>query len=311
VIAFATSTMGRGSSLVALACALTAGPAMAQQLPVNLADGATWTFTAKHDREVSGQPSRSFSVTTSKRLTWRKGADGVDGLRMEHVSVVANSGIPPEAAFTQTLTIPVEFEVDGSLTPTAMANLDEVREATRQMIIQARGGENSGAGVISPELLDQTASALVGRELGVLSRGQGTNFKLATPVVTDTQVANPLGGPAIQGKSSFTLESYDPAARRAVVMWRQALDPRSMKDSMSAAAAALAKAPPERKEEAKAAFAKLDMKRDEMCRYEIDIPTGLATQVECSLKADVVDGEKTLRTTDNWTITQTLPGNPR
>ena len=76
-----------------------AAPAVAQKLPVRLDEGASWTFVARHDREVVGDVAHSFSVTTSKKLTWTHAEKG-GRLLMEHISAIANSGLPPEAAAT-------------------------------------------------------------------------------------------------------------------------------------------------------------------------------------------------------------------
>ena len=301
-------------SRIVLALVITAAavPAAAQSLPVRLPDGATWTFEARHDREIIGPEAKAFSVTTSKRLTWRAAPAGQGRLRLDPISVVANSGMPAEAASTQTLSIPVELDVDQSLAPNGVRNSDEVREATRQLILKT-GDEADIERMIAanPAILDQTAMSLAGRELGLLARAQGTTLKLDLPAYSDDDVPNPAGGPPIRSRMTYSLDAYDATAGRAVVSWHGVLDPQSMRDSMMEAAG---RASPEHRAAADAAFSKLQLDNDRSCRGEIDIPTGLALRVECVMKITLTSGGDTRGSTDRWTITQTLPqtllGNP-
>lgn len=293
----------------ALALALlTATPALAQKLPVRLAEGAAWTFVATHERESEG--GKSYSVTTSKRLTWTAGPSGQGRLRMDHLSVTANAGLPPEAAFTQTLTIPVEFEVDEGLAPNGVRNPDQVRAAVREMLVKsgATPQEIDRRVAANPAILDQTAMALVGRELGLLARAQGSNLRLGLPGYEEDETPNPLGGPMIRSRLIYELESYDAATGRAVVTWRSAMDPDSMRASLVEAAE---RAPPARRAEAQAAFAKMRVENERSCRNEIDIPSGLAVKIECLTRLSVTSDDKTRTSTDRWTITQTLPGSTR
>ena len=292
-----------------LAISLSASVAYGQSLPVKLHDGDTWSFTAKHERIVEGPNPQNFTVTTVKTLTWRPGTDGGQ-LLMAHVSVTADSGMPPEAAITQTLTIPVRLTVDAALAPNGVINVDEVRAAARDLILSS-GASQADLGrmaKVNPAILDQTAMALVGRELGLLARVQGTSLKPDLPTFVDDEVPNPLGGPPLRSRMIYLLEFYDAARGQAAVSWQGSVDPQSVHDSLAELAG---RAPPERQAEADAAFAKMKVENARDCRGKIDIPTGLATKLTCVNTVSVADGDVTRRTSDRWDITQTLPGRPQ
>ena len=294
---------------LSLALSLSASTAYAQSLPVKLHHGDTWSFTAKHERLVDGPNPRNFTVTTVKTLTWRPESGGGQ-LLMAHVSVTADSGMPPEAAITQTLTIPVRLTVDAALAPNGVINVDEVRAAVRDLILSA-GASQADLGRMAkfnPAILDQTAMTLAGRELGLLARVQGTSLKLDLPTYVDDEVPNPLGGPPLRARMTYLLESYNATTGQASVSWQSSVDPQSVHDSLAELAG---RAPPERQAEADAAFAKMKVENARDCRGEIDIPTGLATKLASVNTVSVADGGEIRRTSDRWDITQTLPGKPQ
>jgi hypothetical protein len=88
------------------------------------------------------------------------------------------------------------------------------------------------------------------------------------------------------------------------VIWRQALDPSALKESLAAMAARVA---PEKRAEAQAAFAAMDMKLENVCTGNIDGATGLAVRIECTHSTSVVSGTASQTNVDHWLITQSLP----
>jgi len=106
------------------------------------------------------------------------------------------------------------------------------------------------------------------------------------------------------------LADFDKTRGRAVIKWRQALDPDSFKASTVAMLAAMAngKVEPAKIAEARAALATAKMTSQTECLYEIDIHTGLARRGDCQVNNEVSVQGKTQRVSEHWTISQTEPG---
>ena len=293
-----------------LALCLSATTAFAQSLPVKLHDGDTWTFTAKHERLSDGARSQDYTVTTTKTLTWRAASDGAGELLMEHVGIVADPGTAPEAAAAQTLTIPIKFTVDATLAPNGVVNVDEVRAATRKLLADTGVTEDDFQQMTksSPGILDQTAMALISRELGLLGRIQGTNLKKDLPNYEEDEVPNPIGGPPLRSRITYELLDYDADYGRAVINWKAEVDPQSLRDSLAELVNSVAE---DQRAQAQAQLAKMKLEIVRMCRGDIDITSGLATKLICRNRTAVTEGGEVRQTFDRWEITQTLPGKPQ
>jgi hypothetical protein len=287
---------------ILLACCAT--PAMAEDLPVTLANGATWTLTAEHTRSTEGgNKPQNWSLTTVKRLTWHAGDKRKpDTLTVTPISAVAGAGSPPEVATARSLAIPATLVVDESLVPGEVVNKAEVRAEFARLI--------PSAATASPELVDASSRAMIASELGTVSRAQGLALKLGELVSVEVEMPNPLGGPPLRGVESALLESFDKPTGRAVVQWRQALDPASVKESTAGMLLSMAKGKvdPAKIEEARAVFATAAIQNETACRHEIDIPSGLTLKAECDTTNTVTLQGKTQRVADRWIISQTLPG---
>lgn len=282
-----------------------ATPAAAQSLPVKVSDGASWTMSVEQSRETKrGGQRQAWSFVTTKELTLQG-----DRLTIVPVSVKAEPGLSEQAAAGRSLPVAVVLTVDETLAPLEVVNAPEVRAAVEAMIARSAGPEQTAAvNSVAPAMLDATVEVMAKSDLSRAALGQGADLKLGVAAAYEDHLPNPLGGPPILSKASFTLETYDRKTGRAVIAWRQQLDPKSTQESLSLALNALtAKVAPERVAEARAAFAKMTVTRDDACRHEIDIPTGLAVRVECSSLMVSGIGEETAQVTDRWTITQTLP----
>jgi hypothetical protein len=285
---------------------LLAAPAGAETLPVKIADGASWTLVARHDREAVGA-GNNFSVVITKRLTFRRTDQEHGRLRVEHLAVEAVSGMPPDVAFTQTLDIPVEFNVDPTLSPIKVANLEAVRAATRSMILKSGGTPEQIDDMLkkSPGLLDDTAMALVATEISMASRVQGLTLSEGAPLRATDMTQNPMGGPPIRTDVVISLDKIDRTAARAFIVFTAKLDPKSMHDSMMVAFKRLSKSPDAA---AQAAADQTHVNNETTCRNEIDIATGLALKVQCETRTTVTNGATERGVIDRWTITQTSPG---
>lgn len=291
---------------LALLLASLATPVAAHSLPVKVQDGAAWTMTVEQSRETKrGDKVQAWTFLNTQRLSLSG-----DRLTVTPISIKAEAGPSQQAAAARTLSVPVIMTVDETLSPEEIVNRPQVSTAVSAMLQGAGIGADEKAAMAkaSPALVDATVDALAKSDLVRAALAQGVDLELGVATPYEDRLPNPLGGPPIRSKASFTLESYDAKTGRAVISWRQQLDPGSTRESISLALNALtAKIAPERVDEARAAFAKMTVTRDDACRHEIDIPTGIAVRVECSSLMTSGVGDETGQVRDRWIITQTLP----
>lgn len=292
----------RHAAAILLACFVT--PAVAQIAPIRLPDGATWTITAEHTRRAEGAgQAQNWSLTTVKRLTWHAGGNGKPNtLTVTPVSAVPGAGSSPEVAIGRSLAIPAVLVVDQSLTPGDVVNRDEVRAEFRRLVPSAPKD--------STDLIDAATKAMIASELVIASRAQGLELQLKKPRSAEIGMPNPLGGQPLRATEIVQVEAVDIKNGRAVVKWRQALDPESFKASAAAILTTMAqgKVEPAKIEAARAAFATASMINETECFYEIDLPTGLARRGECFVDFAVNLSGKTQKASDHWVISQTMPG---
>lgn len=288
-----------------------AAPAAAQDLPIVVPDRATWTMTVERTRErirqgAAPQIARSTSTTD---VDWAAGGDGgVITLRVRSAQLDG----PNAAAFdtASLLNQAVELEVDSSLMPTRVRNWPQVRAMLDQTIDKSMpdAAVAAAAKKVFADLSAEQAAQIVGREWALVTLGQGTSLKLGEPVSYQDKLPNPLGGPPIDADGTFELQAYDKAGERAVVAWKQAFDPKSAAASLGQALSAMtARVAPDRAKEAQAVFAGMSISREDTCRHEIDIPTGLALKVVCTSAMATGAKGQTATNLDRWTITQTRP----
>lgn len=294
--------------------ALSATAASADALPVRLTEGAAWTVAIEHvrERERPDAPAQVTRLSTTNRAVWTR-SDGRAWLTLTPQDVKSNASDAEPSDLQSLQTQPAVFEVDESLTPVALANWDELRAG-----IGAELARSSADPKIQAELAamlggmtGEQAAQVMGRSWTMATLSQGVDLQLGEDTVYDDLLPNPLGGPAIKSVGRFKLESVDKAAGRAVVIWTQSLDPGSTTESIRQALQTIVeRLAPERAEEAKKAFVGANITRDDACRHEIDIPTGLAVAVSCSSQSAVSVQGKTVVSRDRWTITQTTPQTP-
>lgn len=279
------------------------------ELPVNLADGATWTIETKRTRTAQrdGKPQE---VVTTARYRAEYGVDKSGGvITLEETDSTGGGDLPANVDLSA-LDEPLVIEVDESLAPERLRNWPKLRSAFDNMIDQmaldpkARGAMKSLFASFSAE----DAPGLLVRYMAYLGLGQGRAFELGEPLAYDTRIPFPLGGPPVAGRAQFLLESYDEASGRAVIVWTQAMDA----ESLRAATAHLVRTMMEKAGQPvdgaafEAEFAKLAIKAEDRCRFDIDRLTGLALRTECGRSMVAMATGEVMRN-DAWIITQTLP----
>jgi hypothetical protein len=264
-----------------------AAPADAEDLPVRLKDGATWSISAEHVRSETRNGARQgWTLNTVKQLRWTQGADGGGRLTVRPISAEADGGSPAGLAQARSLAAPATLQVAEDLSPLSIVNLAEVRAAFAEVVGQDIRGREA--------LADQAAMAMIASELSRAAAGQGSALERVKPLVGEDETPNPFGGPPLLTHVTYTLDSYDAAAGRARVSWRRVLDADDLKRKLSAVMAS-------------ANMETLSLEISEACTHEIDIPTGLAVTTNCSSETKASDGVRQDTASDRWTITQSLP----
>lgn len=292
--------------------ALTPAMAHAVELPVKLRDGAIWTQTSKHTRTDTREGgSRSTTATSVTRSTYRKVGD-VGTLRVDFVSFDVE-GVEGEAKAALVekakLIYPAVLEVDAELAPVRVRDWEKMRETIFQAL----------AGTIPDERTLETAKSMFAgmsdvqaaslfKEQSLVALGQGSDLEPGAAAPYESEIPNILGGPPIKASGVFQLESVDKAKGRAVLTWVQKPDPASMAASLKVSMEAmLARVAPEKQAEAKVQFAKLTLERQEGCRYEIDMATGLAATTDCTVEITAGLPPQTGQRVERWVITLSAP----
>jgi hypothetical protein len=295
----------KGLVIAAIALVLPAA-VQAESLPVRLKDGATWTITATNVRDGVGSSAQKWTLTTVKALVWSAPKAGLGArLRVSPVSATVGPDSPPEVARARSLAVSATLEVDEALNPGVVVNTEEVRAAFQEVV----GRDTRG----SEPLADAAVHAMISSELALMARGQGRDLKLGKVLKLKGAIENPLGGGPLSTRDSVSLESFDRASGRAVIVWNQAVDPAALNRRLVSLAVSRAMAA-NPAFDAKAlttaygfAFKKAAGVLKNSCRHEVDISTGLAVSAQCRTTSRMTYEGETSETTDTWTITQTLP----
>lgn len=286
--------------------------AEALDLPVTLKDGAVWIQTSVHSRTDTGNGAAQVMTATSViKTTYRKDPTtntlrqdfvsfNVDGVGAEQVKVLADQA---------KLIYPAVLEVDDALRPSSVRDWDKMR-ATIFEAITAHGFDARAVAAVKAnyDRMNASQAAALFHEQALVSLGQGSNLEPGETRRYEGVTPNGFGGPPIKTSGSFRLDSVDRAKGRASIFWTQTLDPASLSASLKVSVDALiARAAPEKQSEAKLRLANLVFERQESCRFEVDLPTGLAITTDCTVNLKTgLEGQTTERS-DHWVITQTLP----
>ncbi|MCX7588667.1 hypothetical protein [Phenylobacterium sp. 58.2.17] len=287
-----------------LAAAL-ATSAAADEFPVRLDDGATWTMTVDHTIETDRAGVKEIvGTTTTSQLVWAPGV-----VTVRQVSIGGREGVPDEAVQALNLGVPVELTVDEALQPTGIRNEAQVRDAVAAMLKRTtpNSPDPAAVGPGKAAIFKGMVEELAMRDVRRTSISQGMSLKPGKATAYEGSLQSPFGGSPMTATGSYTLITRDRAANRAVIHWRQAIDPKSAQRGVADIATASFDGLTDKQAEAlRESVAKLAFDQHEECRHEIDIATGLALNVQCSSTV-VADN---ITRVERWTITQTQPQTP-
>ncbi len=218
--------------------------------------------------------------------------------------LIASTGTVHHAIPLQS-SVPYAFRADAGLKPKDWLNWPEVRDAIQAVIQsqEATGRDSHGAimGLFSADNRPVPATAVMS-DANLISAGQGTNLRLGVPDTYESQTPNPLGGQPVTLRGSFTLESFDAGAGRATVLWRSRLDPESATRSVTETMSDVTSDDPE----AAAELRGLKLERQDECRYQIDLPTGLAIETTCTTRYEARTPAAHLLRIETMRATQSL-----
>lgn len=280
--------------LIALAWAGAASAAPIE-LPVNLKDGATWTIRSERSRLDDGVLVGGQVLVSTSRATFRVGETS-HTLILEPLGGSATADLPSELR-AEGLDFALELEVDDALTPIRMRNWPRLRDSLLAYFEKQPADPRFANPVkaVYRQLSDEDAPSMFTPHLGFLGLGQGLAGEIGEAHTYEDKIENPLGGPPIDTKGAITIQSHDKKAGRAVVVWTQTLDPASMKASVAAMA----------KQFGASGVGDMSVGRDERCRFDIDVRTGLVERADCESLVTIAGEGQTRRRADRWLVTQT------
>lgn len=301
--------MKRALALFALTLA---PPAFAApvDLPVNVADGATWTITTERIREdVRGGAPRRVESHARYKATYR--AAGEEQILVLELLDGSMGGDAPGNLPMDQLKAPIELEVDEALAPVRLADWPKLRAAVYAAIDGATPDPKArelARTVFEPLGAEQAANIML-PHMSLLGLGQGLALDPKAPHRYQSELPNPLGGPAVAADAILAIDPASAKGARPIVTWTQTLNPQALAATMRASLdALLAKAAtPEQLAEVQSAAKDLSVTRQDRCRFEIDEPSGLAVKTECSTELKMRAGGQDISRTDRWTIIQSLP----
>ena len=278
--------------------------------PLLLEHGDTWTIETSRTRTAMTNGQTTETVSTALYQAVFGAAAGEQWLTLVPLASSSTGDLPGDLGlgeFDQTL----EFAVDESLAPLRMLNWDVLQPRICRYVESIAGSPEAGTAVSSmfAQMTDEAAPAMLARFLLFLSLGQGLSLWVDKPLRYETTLPSPIGGPAMTGHAQFELESFDPNASKAVINWRQSIDPNSFAASASGLSASLRTSAglADDSDELQAALVKADIRRNDHCRIELNTWCGLAVRTEFSSQLEMLSEGEWNRRVDNWTIIQTLP----
>lgn len=288
-------------------------------LPINLVDGAAWTIESARVRvDEVGDATQRKESGARYQASYRAGAHGAV-LTLKPVGGSFYGEVVGAPALSRS-DLPLDLDVDARLNPIRARNWSALRMALLALLDAPHASGPStdltvgdAARTFLRSLPDERAPGIMFPPLYYLGLGQGRALEPGRPQPYEDQVQNVFTGAPIKTRGSFLLDRLDPVAQRATVVWTQAPDPESLANSVREAnKAMIASTGPSGRDDAgaKAVGQMSAMSRLDSCRFEIDVPSGLAVRTECeSMIAMSTPGEPEARSTTTWTITQTLPEN--
>lgn len=283
-----------------LAALLAAAVVKAIPLEVRVPDRATWTITAERLSEVQRDgKTTTWTLRTEKQLAYRQGGfRGAAELTITPLKAEAGGEAPPDLVKREVFPQPVTVEVRDSLEPLRFVDEKAVRRAFSEL----------GLGEPKSKPWEDKPSPMVmaGREVAMAARGQAFPLAPGRPFEFNQDVPSPFILP-VRTSVRYLLESYDPAAGRAVITWRRSADETAYKAAADRMLAFARKAKPGEEPAALTELSRMSFSRDETCRFDLDLRTGLAVKTTCENGFTHASGGLPATSTERWVITQTLP----
>ncbi|PVM84765.1 hypothetical protein DDF62_21915 [Caulobacter radicis] len=208
----------------------------------------------------------------------------------------------------------LSYVADRNLTPKSVENWQGgVSSAITAQLAQAgkAAGLRDDVLVAPMTLWAQTSAAdavhvVLAGELR-LAAPVGAVFEDGEAIETQEPAAFAFGGHAVAGRTVLSLERVDEARGVAVLNYRREADPASTQAAIDGLVWEINLAEALKPEERAA----LQFEDTMVCRYEVDLKTGLATKAECERTTRETDFPwyEVIAVTERWSIVQTLtPG---
>ena len=199
---------------------------------------------------------------------------------------------------------------DEALVPNRVVNLDDVLDSlSRELGADGSDKDDVSAMDLMRNLPPETLTGLLTKNLILVAYGQGT-FLVPGQRSEYQQPGGSFGGSGpLMMNASFLLESVKPDLERAVVIWTNELDPIEARKALPGLMNdlfGLAGADEEVTDKMEALMVDARFVVRTECRYEIDIPTGLAERVECDAVQDISVAGESRRKETRLVATQRL-----
>ena len=235
-----------GLVLVAMALAVPAvawAQAASLDLLPNWKAGDIQTMELVRQREQTRGAEETRRITTRVDIDIRVLAAGSDGsvvqwafgeVRFDEPEQAKDPGVAELLGMAHR--VRYELEVDPSGAIRQLRNWTEVRAlargATARLLeqLRQRGVTGQTRSAISERIgalysSEQQILSYSLREASLYHAAFGKRYELSTPITANERLPNALGGESFPATTSFTLTRLDDAARRAVIEWKQTLDP--------------------------------------------------------------------------------------
>ncbi|WP_425999355.1 hypothetical protein [Caulobacter sp. DWR1-3-2b1] len=286
------------------------GPALAadqgvHEMPLDIPTPSRVEQTVRHTKAktLNGKTESAWVETRSLATI---GFDEKAETYKVTLKVLDRTASTPEILPILSATLPAEISylADESLRPIKLIDA----EATKARLIAFAQSVSPQMGAMAEKtfatMSAEGAANLMLKEQSYLSIGYNLGLKVGEPQTYDGEQASPLGSGSVKLKGSVVLDSYDDKAGRALVTWKEFIDPESAmvlgvqtvkQMTGKDVSAELVRPGPE--------VAKVEATKG--CRFEIDTRNGFIRKADC-YQSVVTPEPAGSATHERWAITQTL-----
>lgn len=247
------------------------------------------------------------SATTRVRQTIEKRPGG---FRVSQTSELTAGDTKGQALVTVARSGPIDFEADGDLKPVRILNWEALLERVRGMTPASTGLSQAALGPVQnllPTLTPETGALSILKEQLFLAQPMSMDLKAGQPQVVDIAVGNPFGGAPIDAVRTIRFDGRDATTGRAVITITEILDTASANTALRDGMRALgARTPGGQPKATEAQIASMIFDRVVTCRYEVEAPTGLPAQTDCSITTLITTTGAPSKTVERWVISQSL-----